>query len=210
MAPTRSFRWLFLALAVTGLTVDLGSKYVIFHWLHHDGQPADDGPFKVWPNLRGEYDLVPGWFKLSAEFELANPPDSGVLGKLQTVSAPIMPRVNHGALFGIGGQHKWLANSVFATVSIIAAIAIFVWGTRTTARADRWLSLSLGLILGGTIGNFYDRVVFGGVRDFLYFYKVEWPVFNIADCCLVVGASVLLIQALFAPAPQETPQPASA
>ncbi|MGL4422151.1 MAG: signal peptidase II, partial [Gemmataceae bacterium] len=64
---------------------------------------------------------------------------------------------------------------------------------------DRWLSMALGLILGGTLGNFYDRVVFGGVRDFLYFYKIEWPVFNIADCCLVVGAAILLVQALFTP-----------
>ena len=68
--------------------------------------------------------------------------------------------------------------------------------------------VALGLILGGTIGNLYDRLVFGGVRDFLYFYKIEWPVFNVADCCLVVGAGVLLVQALFvAPAPEQPPVP---
>ena len=68
---------------------------------------------------------------------------------------------------------------------------------------------ALGLILGGTIGNLYDRLVFGGVRDFLYFYKIEWPVFNVADCCLVVGAALLLVQAVFV-APQEEQQPAPA
>ena len=57
--------------------------------------------------------------------------------------------------------------------------------------------------LGGTIGNLYDRIVFGGVRDFLYFYKIEWPVFNVADCCLVVGAGLLLFQAMFAAPPSE-------
>ena len=42
----------------------------------------------------------------------------------------------------------------------------------------------------------YDRVVFQGVRDFLYwYYKIDWPVFNIADCCLVCGAGLLLAQA---------------
>jgi len=53
----------------------------------------------------------------------------------------------------------------------------------------------LGLILAGTLGNLYDRVVFNGVRDFLYFHLIEWPVFNIADCCLVCGAFLLLAQA---------------
>ena len=38
----------------------------------------------------------------------------------------------------------------------------------------------------------------GGVRDFLYFYKIEWPVFNVADCCLVCGAFLLLAQAFLA------------
>jgi hypothetical protein len=64
------------------------------------------------------------------------------------------------------------------------------------------------LILGGTIGNLYDRLVFGGVRDFLYFYYIEWPVFNFADCCLVVGAGLLLVHALFGTVPT-TEQPAS-
>jgi lipoprotein signal peptidase len=59
---------------------------------------------------------------------------------------------------------------------------------------DRWLCLALGLILGGTLGNLYDRLVFGGVRDFLHCYYDThiWPDFNLADCCLVCGAGVLL------------------
>src|SRR5262249_62332155 len=47
------------------------------------------------------------------------------------------------------------------------------------------------------LGNLFDRVVFGGVRDFLYFYLIDWPVFNLADSCLVVGALLLLMQAVF-------------
>ena len=65
--------------------------------------------------------------------------------------------------------------------------------------------VALGLILAGTVGNLYDRLVFNGVRDFLHFYYVEWPVFNFADCCLVVGATVLLLQAIFGPHPSEEP-----
>jgi lipoprotein signal peptidase len=98
---------------------------------------------------------------------------------------------------------------VFAGVSILAAAGIVVWATRRSTAADGWLSAALGLILGGTIGNLFDRIVFNGVRDFLYFYKIEWPVFNVADCCLVVGAGMLLAHAfLFAPADAPaTPEP---
>ena len=118
-----------------------------------------------------------------------------------------MPRVNHGALFGLGQGRKATANWFFAGVSIAAAAAILVWGTRRGPARERWLCAALGLILGGTVGNLYDRLVFGGVRDFLHFYYVEWPVFNAADCCLVVGAGLLLFQAVFVPPP--APQPAA-
>ena len=124
---------------------------------------------------------------------------------MQTYSAPVMPRVNHGALFGLGGQKKGTANWFFAGVSLAAAVAILVWGMRRGPARERWLCAALGLILGGTIGNLYDRVVFNGVRDFLYFYYIEWPVFNVADCCLVVGAGLLLLQAAFAPPPADHP-----
>ena len=95
---------------------------------------------------------------------------------------------------------------MFAAVSIAAAAGIVVWACRRTTAVDVWLCAALGLILGGTIGNLYDRLVFNGVRDFLYFYKIEWPVFNVADCCLVVGACMLLAHAfLFPPKAEGTP-----
>ena len=121
-----------------------------------------------------------------------------------------MPRVNHGALFGLGNQHKGGANQIFAAVSLVAAAGIVVWVSRRSTAVDGWLCAALGLILGGTIGNFYDRIVFNGVRDFLYFYRVEWPVFNVADCCLVVGAGMLLIHAFLTPVPpkaEAVPEP---
>ena len=126
----------------------------------------------------------------------------------------MMPRVNHGALWGIGGSQKGSANLFFAGVSLLAAGAILYWGTRGAPAREKWLSTALGLILGGTIGNFYDRIVFGGVRDFMHFIYIEWPVFNFADCCLVVGAILLLTQAIFVPEPAkpsaDTPQEAAA
>src|SRR4051794_12523311 len=118
MQAQRSFRWLFFALALAGLATDQATKYGMFSWLHNGGTAANDGKFRAWPDVRGEYDLVPGWFKFTAEFDPATPPSDGPLAGPQTWSAPTMPRVNHGALFGIGGGHKASANSVFAGISV--------------------------------------------------------------------------------------------
>jgi signal peptidase II len=195
MSETRSFRWLAISLAVIGLTIDLGSKYGVFRWLYHRTPDID-------LKLRGSSEVIEGWFRLTAEFEPHTPVSEGFVGQLQTYSAPIMPRVNHGALFGIGGQHQGNANFMFLLISCGAAAGIIFWITRASAANDRWLCFALGLILGGTFGNLYDRLVFGGVRDFLYFYKIDWPVFNIADCCLVVGACVLVLHAFLVPPPK--------
>ncbi len=194
--PNRSYRWLAATLAVVTLAADQGTKYGMFRWLY-PGPQAN----------RGEYDVVAEWFKFTAEFDPDTKPcDCGFNG-LQTWSAPTMPRVNHGALFGLMQEHKGGANQVFAGVSILAAVGIVVWVSRRPTAADGWLCAALGLILGGTIGNLYDRLVFNGVRDFLYFYKINWPVFNVADCGLVVGAGMLLVHA-FLPAKKTDGPPA--
>src|SRR5262249_48204970 len=103
-------------------------------------------------------------------------------------------------------DHKTLANGGFAIISLLAAAAIVYWSTHRSTARDRWLCAALRLILGGALGNFYYRIVFNGVRDFLHWnYLFDWPVFNIADCCLVCGAGLLLLQAFAAqPAKEET------
>jgi lipoprotein signal peptidase len=174
----------------------------VFRWLYNGGN------FQDVSGSGNSREVVPGWFRLIAQFDPTTPAptcDCG-FGALQTANAPVMPRVNHGALFGIGQGHKGLANGLFAAVSVLAAVGILVWGLRPKVGRERGLMAALGLILGGTVGNLYDRLVFGGVRDFLYFYYIEWPVFNVADCCLVVGAGLLLFQAIFvAPPAEQTP-----
>jgi lipoprotein signal peptidase len=166
----RSYRWLLWGLVVFGLTVDQGTKYGVFAWLGGSGHG-------------GEYVVVPNMFELTAEFK-----------------ADGTPHVNQGALFGLGNTHGALANGIFAAVSVIAAIAIAYWSTLPATIHDGSLCAALGLILAGTLGNLYDRIVFQGVRDFIHwhYYQHDWPVFNIADCCLVCGAGLLLTQAFFA------------
>jgi lipoprotein signal peptidase len=176
----RSFRGLFWALALLGLVADQASKYGVFRWLQ------DDEPYLV----------VTGYFQLEAHHD-----QSG------------NPQVNQGALFGLGRDHQGLANALFAAISVIAAVAILYWSNRPAAKRDWVLCAALGLILAGTIGNLYDRVFFAGVRDFLHVNyggnlpgrEYDWPVFNIADSCLVCGAILLLTQAAFSRTPAEKP-----
>ncbi len=191
MAATgRSCRTLLWTLAVAGLGIDQLSKYAIFKWLYNDGQG-------------GEYVIVPGAFQLLAQFVRGETVQgTGLLHSLRSFSGETMPRVNQGALFGMGQRHADLANYIFAGVSLLAAVAIIAWSMRPAAARDKVLCFSLGLILAGTLGNLYDRLVFHGVRDFLYFHWFEWPVFNIADCCLVCGVIVLTLQALFHAQPE--------
>ena len=192
--PSRSYRSLFVGLALFALAADLGSKYGVFRWLY--------------PVPMREQDVIPGWFKLTAQYDPAHAPSDGLLRPLQTWSAPEMPYVNKGALFGFLGDHKELANGLFAAISGLAAIAISIWVARSAkVKSDFWLCFALGLILGGAIGNCYDRIVFQGVRDFLYFYRIEYPVFNFADCCLVVGTVILVVQSYFAKDPATAPKP---
>jgi signal peptidase II len=176
----KSFRTWLLILAVLGASLDQITKYGVFHWLQQDSH------FDA-KTSAGSVDVVPNAFKLYAQFST-----DGADGALQ-------PQVNQGALFGLGNKHEGSANFVFALVSVVAAVAIVTWSYRRTSPGDWLLSTALGLILGGTVGNLYDRIVFHGVRDFLYwYYGVNWPVFNVADCCLVCGAFLLLAQAFFA------------
>ena len=117
---------------------------------------------------------------------------------------------NAGALFGMGQGYSWL----FAIFSLVAIVGILSWLFAFRAAQDRWLTISLGLITGGILGNLYDRLGFGWssdypdtirthVRDFILFHLENvplfdpWPNFNIADSLLVTGAAMLFIHAVF-------------
>jgi signal peptidase II len=194
----RSYLWLFWGMAVVGLVADQTSKYGIFSHLYNDGEG-------------GKIEIIPGVFQLIAQY--SKPPEretgEGPVARLRTVSGEVMPHVNRGALFGLGGRDGTGrdSNHLFAVISVAAALAIVYWITRPSTARDRLLAMSLGLILAGTLGNLFDRLVFEGVRDFLrWYYVVDWPVFNLADCCLVCGASLLLLQAFLAQPQPVTPE----
>jgi lipoprotein signal peptidase len=184
----RSHTWLLWTLAVIGLACDQGSKYFVFSWLNQN-EPGEQ-----------KFAVVPDAFELLTQYtSVREPADSrGLASWLRTRSGDLHPRVNHGALFGVFGEYVGLANGLFATISVLAALAIIYWSTLKPTAQDAILCAALGLILAGTLGNLYDRVIFNGVRDFLHWhYAFEWPVFNVADCCLVCGAGLLLTQAFW-------------
>jgi lipoprotein signal peptidase len=191
--PERSFRALLWTLALLGLALDQASKYGVFAWLQNV-------PGNSCSIFRTEQDGVQRGFHLVAQFKTDQEGHP-----VRDSAGHLIPHVNHGALFGFLRDHESVANVGFAVISLVAAVAICFWSTQRSTAADRWLCAALGLILAGTLGNFYDRVMFNGVRDFLHWnYLFDWPVFNIADCCLVCGALLLLVQAFTAP-----PQPAA-
>ncbi|MFK7819733.1 MAG: signal peptidase II [Planctomycetaceae bacterium] len=115
---------------------------------------------------------------------------------------------NSGALWGLGQGKAWL----FALLSVGAFLGVLYWLFVLQAAKSMWLTVTLGLISGGTLGNLYDRLALHGwthpvtgeplqaVRDFLRFRfgTFDWATFNVADILLVVGAIMLVIQSFFA------------
>jgi signal peptidase II len=118
---------------------------------------------------------------------------------------------NEGALFGMGQGKVWW----FAALSLIAAIAIPAWLFWFRAARDSWLTVAMGCVMSGVLGNLFDRLALHGevwppvyprageaahaVRDWILWQASDrwrWPNFNIADSLLVVGVAILLLHAL--------------
>lgn len=91
---------------------------------------------------------------------------------------------NTGAAFGMGRG----ANKLLTAVSIGLVIALQVI-RRKWPQDDPWLQWGALLVTAGAVGNLYDRLAFGYVVDFLHLH--HWPVFNVADSCITVGACML-------------------
>ena len=94
---------------------------------------------------------------------------------------------NPGAAWGMLANHRW----VFMVFSAVAIAAIVVYLVRRDP--PLLLCVSLSLILSGGIGNMIDRTFRGVVVDFIEFYLFPFPVFNVADCLVVVGAGLLIL-----------------
>lgn len=116
---------------------------------------------------------------------------------------------NTGAAFSFlasaGGWQRWL----FTSITLVVSVMILLW-MRRVPKEQWWLSLALGLILGGALGNLWDRVTLGHVVDFI---SVHWdehyfPAFNIADSAITVGTCLMLLDIVLQKDEQEVEEKA--
>lgn len=104
---------------------------------------------------------------------------------------------NPGAAFSFlaneDGWQRWF----FATISLGVSAMLVVW-LRKTPKSDWWMGVCLALIVGGALGNLYDRIVLGHVVDFLDFHwnQSHFPAFNVADMAISVGAFMLAVDVI--------------
>jgi signal peptidase II len=134
--------------------------------------------------------------------------------------------LNPGAVFGIGPGQRWF----FIAFTVVALAFGLLMFAKWTAPRDRWAHAAIGLLIGGGLGNLYDRLTYGCVRDFIHpLPDWKWPsgspfrantpiwpyVSNVADLLLLIGIAILLIHlwrkdrgaVTIAPAPTTPPPP---
>jgi len=104
---------------------------------------------------------------------------------------------NKGAAFSfLAGAQGW-QTLFFAAIAVVAAIVASCLIVRNGNKS--LFCAALALILGGALGNLYDRLVYGQVVDFLDFHVAHWhwPAFNVADSAITVGAAILIVESFF-------------
>ena len=106
---------------------------------------------------------------------------------------------NTGISYGLFREQGMLAQNILLAVKIVAVVLLWVWLARAGSRLS---AVSLGLIIGGAIGNAIDRLTFGAVADFVLVHittptwRFDWYVFNLADAAIVAGVIGLLCDSL--------------
>ncbi len=112
---------------------------------------------------------------------------------------------NPGAAFGLFAESssQWrLTALIFFSLLALAVVGALLWKNSERISAT---GVALSLVLGGALGNLWDRVISGHVTDFLEFHvgSYYWPSFNVADSAIVVGAFLLVADILFTKAPEQ-------
>jgi signal peptidase II len=106
---------------------------------------------------------------------------------------------NAGISYGLFQTHSALGEWVLLGTKLLAVLLLLLWLARAHSRLT---ALSLGLIIGGAVGNAIDRLAYGWVADFVFFHvytaswRFEWYVFNLADVAIVAGVIGLLYESL--------------
>lgn len=190
------FRWtvwlLFLLIVGGALAIDLGLKYWSFENVAdvpvHVRTAEGGGPEVLFRAPQGEKWMV------AHEKGLTDRPER-VPSHEPVVVVPgllnFQLTLNTGAVFGMGQG----ARPIFIAVSAVAVLVILFLVYRSPAKAMLY-HIGLGLILGGALGNLYDRILYSAVRDMLHMLPSTglWPwIFNPADVALVCGVGLVLV-----------------
>jgi signal peptidase II len=119
---------------------------------------------------------------------------------------------NRGVSYGLFQQDSVLGQRILLAIKLLAMMLLWGW----LARADsKLVAVSLGLIIGGAIGNAVDQIAYGAVADFVLFhittatFNFDWYVFNLADSAIVAGVIGLMYDSLFRPRAAKAPRSAS-
>ena len=123
-----------------------------------------------------------------------------VFGDLHSVTSffDLVRYHNEGSAFGFlndaGGWQKWFFNGISIVASIVIIYLLKKY-SQNNNQHEKLFCAGLALVLGGAIGNLYDRITLGYVVDFLNFHLNNhyWPAFNVADSAICVGVGLLLL-----------------
>jgi signal peptidase II len=126
-------------------------------------------------------------------------------------SLPIAPFFNLVLVFNTGAAFSFLATAqgwqtlFFAAIAVVASVVVSFLIARNKTKS--LLCAGLALILGGALGNLYDRLAYGKVVDFLDFHAAgwHWPAFNVADSAITVGALILIVESFLQKKSNEAP-----
>ena len=99
---------------------------------------------------------------------------------------------NEGVAFGMLAHNRWLL--VLLCVAILLVIGYIIYKTKPQSMLEK---VSYGMIIGGAIGNVYDRIAHGFVIDFIDVQFMEYPTFNVADCYVTVSVTIIAVIYLF-------------
>nr|VFK21522.1 MAG: signal peptidase II Aspartic peptidase. MEROPS family A08 [Candidatus Kentron sp. LPFa] len=117
---------------------------------------------------------------------------------LDHAPVPVLPFLNFALTYNSGAAFSFLSSAggwqrwFFVVISIVVSAIIVHW-LRGVPRGEVRLPMALALVLGGALGNLWDRLTLGAVMDFidLHYHGWHWPTFNIADSAITVGACLL-------------------
>lgn len=103
---------------------------------------------------------------------------------------------NDAALWGIGNGNAWAVRLLLSLTAVFLVLLLF-FTIRTRKKLPSLSKVILGLLIGGSIGNLFDRIAFGYVRDMIYAKFINFPIFNIADAAICIAIALLVFEAFF-------------